>query len=106
MLKTVVIVVMIMSLLDLGATYVYISTFAHKFPELDAISLEANPILKLAMRQLGIEKGMIFGGIVVFLLLLIIITSLPEKWQFFLAGVLATTLLVHLLNFNQLIGLK
>lgn len=101
-----IIVIMILSLLDLGATYLYISTFHKKFPQLDATKLEANPILRLSMTHFGIGKGMLIGGVLVFAILSLILFSMQEKWLFYLSGVFTMMLIYHFLNFSQLAALK
>lgn len=106
MIKLIIIAILILSLLDLGATYLYISTFHKKFPQLDATQLEANPVLKMAMKQFGIAKGMLIGGIIIFAILLLIVFSLSEKWLYYLTGLFTMMLIYHFLNFSQLANLK
>lgn len=106
MIKTIIIMILVMSLFDLGATYLYVSKFAQKFPQLDATKLEANPILRTTMQHFGIQKGMLIGGIIVFVVLFFIVIGLTERWQYFLAGALAMMLIYHFLNFSQLAALK
>lgn len=100
------ILIMVMSLIDLGATYFYVSTFHTKFPQLDYTSLEANPILRMSWKQFGLNTGMIVGGLVVFALLSLVALTAPEKWQIYLAGVLSMMIIYHFLNFSQLAALK
>lgn len=100
------IIIMIMSILDLGATYFYVSTFHAKFPQLDYTTLEANPILRMSWKQFGLGTGMIIGGIVVFALLSLLTLTASEKWQIYLAGVLSMMIIYHFLNFSQLAALK
>ena len=100
------IIILLMSLADLTATYLYVSTFHNKFPTLDYTSLEANPILKAAWKQLGLNIGMIVGGLIVFTILLLVVLSTPDKWLMYLAGVFTMMLIYHLLNFSQLANLK
>lgn len=99
-------IILIMSLLDLGATYLYVSSFHQKFPKLDYTALEANPILRTAWKQLGLNLGMIVGGLVVFILAGLLALSIKENWQYFFSGVLAMMLIYHILNFSQLAALK
>lgn len=106
MIKTISIIILVLSILDLSATYLYISNFHKKFPQLDHIALEANPILRTAMRHFGIAKGIIYGGVVVFLILLLIVLTSTEKWLYYLCGALSMMLIYHFLNFSQLAALK
>lgn len=106
MIKTIQILILIMSLIDLGATYFYVSTFHTKFPTLDYTTLEANPILKMAWKNLGLGKGMIVGGLIVFSILTLLVFSMSEKWQWFFAGTLSMMIIYHLLNFSQLARLN
>lgn len=95
-----------MSIFDLGATWYYLKSFNDKFPNVDYKTLEANPILKLAMTHFGLTKGMIIGGIIVFAILLLIVFSMTEKWLYYLTGVFSMMLIYHLLNIGQLTNLK
>jgi len=95
-----------MSLIDLTATYFYVSTFHVKFPQLDYTTLEANPILRMAWKKFGLNAGMIFGGVIVLGLASLIALTAPEKWQFFFAGLLTMMIVYHFLNFSQLAALK
>lgn len=106
MITKIQIIILILSIIDLIATYFYISTFHTEFPKLNALNLEANPILRLAMGKLGILLGMIVGGIIVFAILCLIVLSVPEKWLWYLCGVESMMIIYHLLNFVQLAGLK
>lgn len=96
------IIILVLSLVDLTATYFYVSTFNTKFPNLDYTSLEANPILRMSWKQFGLAKGMIFGGILVFCIMLILVLAMTEKWQYFFLGILVMMCIYHLLNFSQL----
>jgi hypothetical protein len=106
MIKTIVIIILIMSLVDLTATYFYVSTFKNKFPQLDYTALEANPILKTSWKLFGLQKGMIIGGLLVIALLSLIVLSVSEKWQYYLLGLFSMMIVYHLLNFAQLAALK
>src|SRR3990167_4639625 len=96
------IIILILSVIDLGATFLYISTFHNKFPQLDYTTLEANPILRMAMKNLGLVKGMIVGGLIVFAILVLLVLTIPDKWQYYLSGVFTMMIVYHFLNFSQL----
>jgi len=100
------IIILILSVIDLGATFLYISTFHNKFPQLDYTTLEANPILRMAMKNLGLVKGMIVGGLIVFAILVLLVLTIPDKWQYYLSGVFTMMIVYHFLNFSQLANLK
>lgn len=106
MIKLIIIILITLSLLDLGATYLYLNSFHKKFPLLDYKTLEANPVFRLAMSHFGLTKGMLIGGIIVFAILLLIVFSLTEKWLYYLAGVFTMMLVYHFLNFSQLANIK
>lgn len=98
--------ILVLSILDLTFTYFYVSTFHAKFPKLDYTTLEANPILRMSWKKLGSKSGMIVGGAIVFIILTLLVLSISEKWQYFLAGILLMMNVYHLLNFSQLSALK
>lgn len=105
-MKTIQILILIFSILDIGATYLYVSSFHNKFPTLDYTALEANPILRLSWRQWGLNIGTLIGGAIVFTILLLIVLNTKDNWLWFLMGVLSMMLIYHLLNFSQLAQLK
>lgn len=106
MINKVQVIILILSVLDLTATYFYVSTFNAKFPKLDYTTLEANPILRMAWKRFGLQTGMIIGGAIVFALLTLVALTATEKWQAYLAGVLSMMIIYHFLNFTQLAALK
>lgn len=105
MLTKIQIIILILSLVDLTASFFYVSTFHAKFPKEDFTQIEANPILKNSMKYFGITKGMLFGGIIVFGILLLLVLSMQENYHYYLAGVLTMMNLYHWLNFNLLRGM-
>lgn len=106
MINKLQIIILILSLFDLTATYLYASQFHAKFPQLDYTTLEANPILRMSWRKFGLKAGMIIGGIIIFSLLILIVLSIEINWQYFLAGALSMMVVYHFLNFAQLAALK
>lgn len=105
-MKTIQIIILLLSLVDLTATYFYVNTFHTKFPGLDYTSLEANPILRLSWKQFGLGLGMIIGGAIVFTLVFLLITNIKENWLYFFAGSLCMMIVYHMLNAIQLSNLK
>ena len=106
MISKLQILLIVMSLIDLTATYFYVSTFHNKFPTLDYTSLEANPILRMAWQKLGLTWGTIVGGAIVFSILVLLVFTISDKWRMFFAGTLSMMCIYHLLNFSQLLKLK
>lgn len=102
MLTKIQIIILILSLIDLTASFFYISTFHNQYPNADYTQIEANPILKISMRQFGIKIGMLVGGIIVFGILLLLVLNLKENYHYFLVGALSTMLIYHFLNFYLL----
>jgi len=102
MLTKIQIIILILSLLDLSLSYLYINTFHNKYPEQDPTIIEANPILKNSIKHFGIVKGMIFGGLIVFSILLLIVLSAKENYHYFIAGALTLMSVYHFLNFQLL----
>lgn len=100
------IIILVMCLIDLTATYNYVTTFHKKFPQLDYKSLEANPVLRKSWDIWGLNKGMIIGGIIVFLIVCVMVFTLTNEWRYFFMGVFSMMLIYHLLNWVQLSNLK
>ena len=103
MLKTIQIIILVLSLLDLTASYLYLNQFNKMYPKHDATKLEANPILKYSIKNLGIQKGMIIGGLIVFGILLLLVLSLADKYLYYFAGLFTMMLVYHALNFKMLL---
>jgi len=106
MINKIQVIIIILSLIDLTATYFYVLTFHVKFPKLDYTTLEANPILRMSWKLWGLNTGMIIGGLIVFALLILVTLTITEKWQYFLLGILVMMNVYHILNFAQLAALK
>jgi len=106
MISKLQIIILILSLLDLTATYLYASSFHTKFPQLDYKTLEANPIIRTSWKLFGLNLGMIIGGVIVLALLSLLVLSISDKWQYYLCGALSMMIIYHFLNFSQLANLK
>lgn len=100
------IIILVMCLIDITATYNYVNTFNKKFPKLDYKSLEANPILRTSWNMFGLKVGSLIGGTIVFLLVFFIAFNLSKEWQYFFMGVFSMMIIYHILNWNQLMNLK
>ena len=100
------IIIMIMCLIDILATYNYVNTFNKKFPKLDYKTLEANPILRNSWNLFGLKIGTIIGGLIVFSLVVILSFTINKEFQYYFMGVFSMMLVYHLLNWVQLSNLK
>lgn len=96
------IAIIIMTLIDLTATYNYVSAFHKKFPEQNHLSLEANPILRTAWSKFGLERGTIYGGVIILGLSLLVMMIFSREGLFFYAGTLFMMIIYHGLNWQQL----
>lgn len=106
MINKIQIIVLLLSISDIVLTGLYIHTFHKKFPDLDYTVLEANPIIKLALKRFSIPIAMIIGGLITFSILTLLILSAQDKWHYFFLGALMMMNIYHFLNFSQLIALK
>ncbi|HED05839.1 MAG TPA: hypothetical protein ENI61_04050 [Ignavibacteria bacterium] len=102
MLNKIQLIILGLSLSDLIASYFYINIFHKKYPKQDPTIIEANIIIKLFIKKLGIKKGMIFGELIIFAIMLLIVLNINSNSQYFLLGTLSMMLIYHLLNFNLL----
>lgn len=106
-MEYVYIAIMVMSILDMLATYNYLKTFHKKFPKLDYTQLEANPLLRYWIKKKGMKQGMITGGIQVFLILCIVMYLLADlNWLYYMAGTFSMMLIYHFANSVQLSNMK
>lgn len=100
------IIILCMCLIDIVATYNYVATFNKKFPKLDYKSLEANPILRTSWKVWGLKLGSLIGGAIVFTLVLFLVFTISNNWKWFFMGTFSMMIIYHILNWNQLIGMK
>jgi hypothetical protein len=106
MIDYIIPVILIMSIIDIVATYNYVNTFHKKFPKLDYKQLEANMIVRICWNKLGMKLGSIIAGLITFTLLILLILFVPENFRYFIAGALFMMLIYHILNWVQLMNLK
>ena len=66
-------IVMGLFFIDMIWSYFYIKRFRDRHPDKDWTVVEANPILRNCIKSMGLEKGIIIGSIVLFVLLVGII---------------------------------
>lgn len=102
MLTKIQIAILILSLMDLTASFFYVSTFHAKYPDKDYTMIEANPVIKMALKLFGVTKGMLFGGAIVFGIVVLLAFSAKENLQLFMAGMLTMMNAYHWLNFRLL----
>jgi hypothetical protein len=102
MITKIQIIILILSLADISASFLYVNQFHNKYPEQDPTIIEANPILKFSIKQFGIKLGMIFGGIIVFGIMLLVVLNVKPNMHYYLAGVLTMMCIYHFLNFKLL----
>ena len=103
-LQLIQIIILLMSLADLGLTYLYLHSYHTMYPENDYTKLEGNPILKISMQKLGLEKGMLLGAVIVFGIVILLTISMSEKMLYFFAGVFSMMNIYHYLNWVVLKG--
>jgi hypothetical protein len=72
------------------------------YPKQDATIIEANPILKYSMKALGINIGMLVGGLIVFGIVLLLVLNIKRELCFYMAGLFSMMLVYHVLNFKLL----
>lgn len=89
-------------ILDLVLTYKFLSVYKKKFPKKDYTVVEANPLIRNAIRSLGLVDGMILSGVIILAILGMLLIILPYHWKYFLAGVYYTMICFHLVNFLSL----
>lgn len=94
--------VMIGSLLDLVLTYKFLSLYKQRFPKKDYTIVETNPMIRYAVRSMGLLDGILISGLVILFILGILLNLIPYHWKFFLAGVYYMMVAFHLINFLAL----
>lgn len=93
-------------ILDMFLTYKYLKVYKEKYPKCDWTLAEANPILKTSLKYWGLGNGMIYGGVIIFIMLLIILALINDNWRYFILGVYYMVNTYHFVNWNALKRLK
>ncbi len=94
--------VMLGSVLDLIFTYKFLNLYKKRFPKKDYTIVETNPLIRNAIRSLGLTEGMVLSGVIIVAILMILLSVIPYQWKYFLAGVYYMMVCFHLLNFLSL----
>lgn len=102
MLEAIKIIILVLSGLDLIFAYLYLNKLQKIYKETSITKFEANPILKYSIKKFGLDKGVVFGGLFIFGILIFLILFMSKNQLFFLAGVYSMMLVYHGLNFNLL----
>lgn len=102
MITKIQIIILVLSLLDLTASFLYVNQFHNKYPNQDPTIIEANPILKYAIRVFGINIGMLVGGLIVFGIVLLLTLNLKVNYLYYIAGLFSMMIVYHVLNFRLL----
>lgn len=67
-----IVILMILSLIDLGATYYYVYKYKKWQPEKPYNMIEKNPLLVFLWNNLGLTFGMIVGSVIILTLIFIV----------------------------------
>ncbi len=93
-------------LLDMLLTGLYLNEYKKRFPKNDWTLSEANPILRACVRKWDLVDGIVYGGIIIFFILLVIMVLSPWKVRYFLGGMYSMSVLYHWVNFQALKRLR
>lgn len=102
MISKIQIAILVLSLLDLTASFLYVNQFHKMYPNQDPTIIEANPILKFSMKAFGVSLGMLVGGLIVFGIVLLLALNVKRELLFYMAGLFSMMLVYHVLNFKLL----
>ncbi len=94
--------VMLGSFLDLVLTYNFLSIYRKRFPDKDYTAVESNPLVRNAVKSMGLCDGMVVSGAIMLTILVVLLAVIPNQWKYFLAGVYYMMVCFHLLNFLSL----
>jgi len=93
-------------LLDMFLTGLYLNEYKKRFPKNDWTLSEANPIIRACIRKWDLVDGVVYGGIIIFFILLLIMVLSPWKIRYFLGGIYSMAVLYHWVNFQALKRIK
>jgi len=94
--------------IDMVMTYLILDTYKKTVPDKDFTRVEQNPILRMCIKKLGLNKGMFLGIIFLFVLLNLALKFIfrTENWRYFLFGIYCMQIIFHYLNLNALMKAK
>jgi len=102
MISIIYLLVIALFLCDMLLTFRYVKSYKNMYPKNDWILAEANPILRICMRKLGLGKGIFFGGGIIFAILIITVGVLPDYYGMFLLGMYFMANAYHFVNWQAL----
>ncbi len=94
--------VMLGCILDLILTYNFLGLYKKRFPKKDYTVVESNPLIRNAVRSMGLSEGMALSGVIMLAILMVILSVIPYHWKYFLLGAYYTVICFHLINFLSL----
>lgn len=89
-------------ILDLILTYNFLKIYKKRFPKKDYTVVETNPLIRTAIRKMGLNEGMALSSVIMIMMLMVILKMIPYEWRYFLAGVYYMMVCFHLINFLSL----
>ncbi len=100
--------ILIAFFIDMVMTYLILDTYKKTVPDKDFTKVEQNPILRICVKKLGLNIGMLLGIIILFVLLILALRFIfrAENWRYFLFGVYCMQIIFHYLNLTVLAKAK
>lgn len=96
------ILLIIMSIVDLGLTYNYVSTYKNWQPDRPYSDMEANPLLLFLWNNCGLFLGQILGALIIWTLIFIIVKEAHWLVILSLIGVFIFGIIINLIHISQL----
>ncbi len=102
MIKIIHILVVGLFLMDMILCYRYVNAYKKMYPKSAWWLAEANPILKYLMKTFGLLDGMVYGGMIIFGILITSVSLLPDYYGVFLLGMYFMNNTYHFVNWQAL----
>ena len=102
MISTLHLLILATFLMDMFLTYRYVGSYRKLYPESDWTLAEANPILRISMKHLGLEKGMFVGGGSILVILILTVGNFPYYYGWFLLGMYFMANTYHFVNYRAM----
>ena len=90
--------------LDMIFTYLVLDVYKKTNPLKDYTLLEQNPIIRFLIRKIGLNPGMLFSVIILFVLLNLVLKFIftTSESRYFVLGVYSMMVVFHYLNLNAM----
>jgi len=99
-------IVLLLFMCDMFFTHNYLEIYRDKFPTKDWTLVEANPLIRNLVKNVGLNQGIVLSGLIIFVFLLILLWIGGEKSTYFLMGLYFMVDVYHFVQLRAIENIK